>query len=852
MLDTTQPKSIVILRSAHKRRCSKTWILDQATGEWVKDGTMVARDNLWRVDCKPFETLDEFAAILSAVERDPYAGVIRGALPAGTEIPAEGLRRSLASSGSGGLWVPCPRQWLAFDLDGAKQGIQIPRGMTDAELPGYLRAALPAPWNQAGCWWQFTASHRMPDKQYTKMRIWYPLSHPINDAGAENIIKNTLVLGCQPDVCTSRTVQFHFTAAPQFEGGLDPFPTRSGVLPGPIADISGMQESERIAVPRAGTGILIENPTDAEVHDDEVAGVRARIMAAEVGEGDRHRWMMGAAGELYMHRVSITESEQILAAVLRKNGREPNSPTEIRDVIKAAMKKVNAGRWESRGRVPRSVLLKELPGDGYVLPEHRAPPGDGVDDLKAEMVSDGMANQAFGKAERINAQIIMDQDKVEHPWIWSHEQWYRWEGDRYVPFANLEAVKAHIRERVCLTNKIGNATAEAFTGMIREKWRRNELTAPCMVPSGERPAPYLHFTNGILRVDEWLLDPGELPKPPTPDRFVTARPVVPYDPAAKCPQWLRFLDSIWGDDPEQITELQKMFGYLLTGMTHMQKSFWLIGASNGGKGTICEVLQALVGHDNACAMRWSDFSQEFGAQRLPGKTLCTVDEANETNVARIPMQAIDFIKTVVGEGPTQVNRKGLMHWSGVLPVRFVFTANEFPSVMDGSGAFGRRVQLFVFRKSFTAKPDTDLKPRLLGELPGIAQWALAGLRRLLLDDRKFLETSAAAERWKLLNRRMARTAHAYATFLQPAQGGELDVRDIRTVLVAHHQAEGWEKADHPVPRLAEQIVTQFGTLGHVVETVETSDGKTRLRGLTWTKAGADATKALGLDLNFLD
>ena len=531
--------------------------------------------------------------------------------------------------------------------------------------------------------------------------------------------------------------------------------------------------------------------------------------------------MLAVAGELMLCGQSSDEISAFLAQLIQAHGRQP-ARGEIEGALRWVHEKRKAGKWETRGTAPASVILGSAPIDAEpAFPEDRAGSIVPTLDERIEKARDG--EYSFGKNERTNAQQIMAHDDLHQPWVVSNGVIYRWDGSRYFPFPNNDSFNAHVRELVGLSNKYGDATALCLRGMVLSRWHGRQVVAPCMLPDGEAPPLYVLTKDGVLWVDDWMLDPAIAPAPHDPRLFVTSRAPVAYDVTAKCPAWLAFLDSVWKDDPEQIRELQKMFGYLLTPMTKMQKSFWLVGASNGGKGTICEVLAALVGPEQSHSMRWSCFEQEFGPQALPGKSVCIVDEANETREHRIPMKAIDFIKSVVGEGHTQINRKGKDHYSGPLPVRFVFTANEFPGVMDSSGAFGRRVQLFIFRNSFTSNPDTDMKARLLGELPGILQWGLAGLR-MLLEDGKFFETKAATARWALLRRRMARTAHAVTTFVRPDPNGTVAARDLRELLSVFFRAEGWVKADIPAPVLAEQVVTQMGTAGHRVQVGEGLDG----------------------------
>src|SRR5690606_7857354 len=57
--------------------------------------------------------------------------------------------------------------------------------------------------------------------------------------------------------------------------------------------------------------------------------------------------------------------------------------------------------------------------------------------------------------------------------------------------------------------------------------------------------------------------------------------------------------------------------------------------------------------------------------------------------------------------------------------------NELPAVADTSEGFWRRMRVVPFNRSFTEDERIlDLKEKLDQELPGIFNWAIAGLRRL--------------------------------------------------------------------------------------------------------------------------
>ena len=61
-----------------------------------------------------------------------------------------------------------------------------------------------------------------------------------------------------------------------------------------------------------------------------------------------------------------------------------------------------------------------------------------------------------------------------------------------------------------------------------------------------------------------------------------------------------------------------------------------------------------------------------------------------------------------------------------MPTRFAILTNELPKLGDASGALGSRFILLLMTNSFYGREDHGLTDRLLTELPGILNWAIAG------------------------------------------------------------------------------------------------------------------------------
>lgn len=237
------------------------------------------------------------------------------------------------------------------------------------------------------------------------------------------------------------------------------------------------------------------------------------------------------------------------------------------------------------------------------------------------------------------------------------------------------------------------------------------------------PAEILSCKNGLFH-----LPSGKLYKH-TPHYFGFNSTEVICAPDAQCPAWHKFLDSALPDDPESISTLQEIFGYVLSPDTSQQKIFLWVGPKRSGKGTNAEILTALRGGANVVAPTLSGLGGEFGLWPLIGKPLAIIGDARMVQSAD-GRRAVERLLGVSGEDHQSVNRKGTSFWHGKLPTRFIISSNEKLQLRDASAVIVSRLVAIQFRQSFYGREDLGLKARLKQELPGILNWAVEGYRRL--------------------------------------------------------------------------------------------------------------------------
>ena len=242
------------------------------------------------------------------------------------------------------------------------------------------------------------------------------------------------------------------------------------------------------------------------------------------------------------------------------------------------------------------------------------------------------------------------------------------------------------------------------------------------------PNDLILASNGILNVKT-----GEL-IPHSGRYFATGLPDWVYDPDATCPLWVEKLGQ-WLHLSFHPT-LQEFMGYLMTPDTSIEVLLAMIGVKRGGKGTITRIMQALVGKEHHASIMLSDLAGDFGLSGLTDKRAIFIPDAHDAGKFE-RSAAIERIKSITGNDEVSVNRKNKPILSVKIPAKIILVANKHPKFLDEFGALADRELMLVFESSFAKVKDTDLGGKLRGELSGIANWAIAGLRRLRANGNRF-------------------------------------------------------------------------------------------------------------------
>jgi len=339
-----------------------------------------------------------------------------------------------------------------------------------------------------------------------------------------------------------------------------------------------------------------------------------------------------------------------------------------------------------------------------------------------------------GNAERMAATFC---DRLR--WCGPRKRWLWWDGVRWSwsDEAAMRAAKATVRAMVV------EALGKDDEARLRlTKWATASESARKLKDMAElcRTEDGVPIDADALDTDPWLLGvrngvlnlKGEVELlEPDPESMVTMLAPIDYEPKARCPTWDAYLRRVQPDAAMRAF-LQRAAGYTLTGYTMEKVLFFLFSDTpDCGKTTFVETLQALLGDyahktDIGTFLRPKFQGSGPSPERvaLRRRRLVVTSELGSGQRLNEPL-----IKDVTG-GLDKLSAR--FHHEGMQEFRpemkLWMYGNKKPKVRGDDAALWRRVLVVPFEVSIPREQqDGALDAKLLRELPGILNWALAGL-----------------------------------------------------------------------------------------------------------------------------
>ena len=238
------------------------------------------------------------------------------------------------------------------------------------------------------------------------------------------------------------------------------------------------------------------------------------------------------------------------------------------------------------------------------------------------------------------------------------------------------------------------------------------------------PSRKIALENGLLNPETQTLEDF------TPDEFVTLKMPVRYDQKAECPNIKKFLADVVGEDQSPI--IQEWFGYCLYGKTIIHKALLLVGEGANGKSTLLELLRKFLGAENVATVPLQTLMENrFATSQLYGKlaNLCA-------DLTDKPLAKTGIFKMLTGNDAITAEQKFKQPFTFVNHAKLTFSTNKVPETMDDTNAFFRRWIIVACGNVFSGdKCDPKILEKTVTpeELSGLLNWALDGLKRLLIN-----------------------------------------------------------------------------------------------------------------------
>ena len=221
-----------------------------------------------------------------------------------------------------------------------------------------------------------------------------------------------------------------------------------------------------------------------------------------------------------------------------------------------------------------------------------------------------------------------------------------------------------------------------------------------------------------------------------------------FDPYAQCPKFKKYLDRVIPDVEKQQV-IAEYLGYIFirNSVLKLEKSLILYGSGANGKSILYEIVQKLLGPSNVSNFTLQSLTDPNGYTRslLAGKL---VNYASEISSKMNPTL---FKQLVSGEN---VEARQIYGRPFILRdyARFIFNTNVLPKDLEHNTGFFRRFIIIEFDQTIS---DEEKNPMLANEiikdeLPGVFNWILDGLKRLLQqgDFSKCAAATQAVERYR--------------------------------------------------------------------------------------------------------
>lgn len=281
----------------------------------------------------------------------------------------------------------------------------------------------------------------------------------------------------------------------------------------------------------------------------------------------------------------------------------------------------------------------------------------------------------------------------------------------------------------CIKAGISNWIAELV--QFKEQLSKQFLsTAYLSKPQIDINKVLINLQNGTFEIDKGITSSKSFDH----KDFLTYQLNFSFDKNATAPKWQQFLDHVLPDiSCQQI--LAEYIGYVFirhgAKLLKEERLLILYGTGSNGKGVIFEIMQHLFGSDNISYHTLQELTDQNGYYRaMIGDKLLNYGSDINSKLEHGIFKKLSSGEPINARLPHGVPMEFKQY------AKLMFNCNVLPKDTEQTNGYFRRFLIIPFERTITEKEkDTNLAEKIAAEeMPGIFNWVLAGLDRLLKNN----------------------------------------------------------------------------------------------------------------------
>ena len=303
-------------------------------------------------------------------------------------------------------------------------------------------------------------------------------------------------------------------------------------------------------------------------------------------------------------------------------------------------------------------------------------------------------------------------------------QWLAWDGQRWKRDETLDIydkARAICRAAAdeCGKKQIAQRLRSAQTVAAVERLARSDRRHAATGDQWDSDLWILNTPAGVVDLRTGKLRPAR--------REDHCTKITAVAPGGECKLWLKFLSDVTGGDKELQLFLQRVCGYLLTGVTYEHALFFWYGTGANGKSTFINVLVEILGDyaRTAAIETFTASTNEHHPTDLAGLQGARLVTATETEDGQ--RFAESKLKALTGGDKISARFMRQDFFEFVPQFKLAVSSNYRPGLRTVDEAMRRRMNLIPFNVTIPpVKRDPKLSEKLRAESGGVLQWAVSG------------------------------------------------------------------------------------------------------------------------------